>query len=136
MKRGSPLKRTGFAQKPRKRLRPVTRDTAKRKRDATRKWGPDGYREWLRARGCVLARLTDPRWNFHRCADQPVEIAHLRTRGAGNGYVDADGRPNLLPLCPHMHRQSEGRATLFGVQNGVDLWELAAYERRVWEASR
>lgn len=110
MKRTKPLKRSPLkrSQKP---IKPRGRSRFPKRRD------PD-FVEWVRGRACALrhghiCRTVGQR--FH------IEPAHLKTQGSGGGDLW-----NIVPMCPWLHDQQEGKTREFEVRFGVDLTALAA----------
>lgn len=112
---------------PLKRTKPIKKRNAKRrKRLGAEQFGPDGFCDFVRDFGCVIAR---ERGGPQDCGGV-VEVAHVISRGAGGGW-----RSNCLGLCASHHRQQHDLGIkTFEKRNETDL---AYWARRItghWDA--
>lgn len=80
------------------------------------------YRDWIRMLPClVFEKVPGASCSFWSVSRPGVEVAHVRTRGAGG----AD-RGNLVPLCPKHHDEQEGDTAGFERTYGLRLAVEAA----------
>lgn len=101
-------------------MNPINRKRAKKKHAEA--FGPPGFVEFVHEFGCVIAREKADA----KC-DGPVEVAHLKSRGAGGVW-----RENTVGLCRHHHAQHHR----LGVESfdrfyetDLDLWACAITHR-------
>lgn len=91
-------------------------------------FGPPGFVEFVHSFGCVIAR---ERGGPQDC-DGPVELAHIKSRGAGGGWKN-----NSLGLCRHHHQTQHALGIVtFQKRNETDLDFWACAITGKWEASQ
>ena len=111
-------------------LRPVTQDTAKRKRRFARQYGSAAFVRWLKAQPCQLAGVPTDRTG-RSCGTLPdrdaIECCHVLPKGAGYGVTLDNGTPNVFSGCPR-HHEWQGVRSVARVarESGRSLWYLAA----------
>lgn len=66
------------------------------------------YQRWIRRHKCLI------------CGRQPVDGAHVKTKGSGGDDVD-----NMVPLCREHHQKQEGRNKAFNQRYNIDLRAVA-----------
>jgi hypothetical protein len=115
------VKRTGI--KRTKGVNPVNRKRAKKRK--LEQFGPPGFADFVREYGCVVGREGS---SLMTCMG-PVQVAHLRSRGAGGGW-----RENCVGLCAGHHgvQHSLGVVT-FAKQYAIDLDLWAAAVTHQWD---
>lgn len=108
MKRGKPLKRSGWL----RRLTPLKQFNRKRRaRLYAKQFGE--HAETIRELPCCV------------CGARPSDPAHVRSRGAGGTAKD------LVPLCRWHHRECHDQGiTTFESRHNVDLRSIA---EKLWE---
>ena len=99
---------------------------AKRKGHKFPKRRDPDYCAWIRVQPCELARrfclVTAPAYgNYHDCIG-PVQVCHVKTRGAGGDDVG-----NVVPMCAGAHdEQHRIGIRAFQKRWGIDLAKIAA----------
>jgi hypothetical protein len=104
MKR-SPIGRT-------KRVNPINRKRRAERHEAA--YGDDSRIQWMHTFGCCV------------CGGRPIEIAHVKSRGAG-GTAD-----DTVPMCTHHHTEQHDGIQTFQARHAIDLTAKAAHYARLW----
>lgn len=109
---------------PKPRATAIKKVNPKRRKKAHAKgFGPEGYMDFLKSYGCIVARERDG--DTSDC-EGPIDMAHVRSRAAGGTWKET------TPLCRKHHGiQHRHGIKSFEVkyQTDLDFWAVAIYSR-------